>query len=85
MHAEYCNATKRPIPQWKVDASSMGSGGPATATQLSVRIADETFESPKATKKGDQGGQEKLARLVLKHLQKKDGATAAITSGMAEQ
>ena len=61
-----------------MDASAPDGGGAATATQLSVRIADETFESPKATKKGDQGGKEKLARLVLKHLQKKDGVMTAV-------
>ena len=68
-----------------MDASAPDGGGAATATQLSVRIADETFESPKATKKGDHGGKEKLARLVLKHLQKKDGVTTAVTGGTAEQ
>ena len=69
-----------------MDASAPdgGDSATATATQLSVRIADETFESPKATKRGDQGGKEKLARLVLKHLQKKDGVMTAITNGMAE-
>lgn len=75
MHrAEYCRFTHRPAPQWTV--TTQGSSSTSEAVDLSVKIANETFQLD-GSKKSEAAGREKLAKMVLKHIRKRDEQAAS--------
>lgn len=62
--------TERPAPRWTVTKEGTGTTGEAVV-ELSVKIGNETFQLD-GSKKSEGVGREKLARMVLKHIRKKD-------------
>ena len=68
--AEYCRATNRPLPQWTITTQGTTATS-SEALEVSVKIANETFQLD-GSKKSEGAGREKLAKMVLKHIRKRD-------------